>query len=115
MSAPNQERPCRICGCSQVRPCVTSDGGTCAWSIWVEGLCDFCEATVSAIAPWLALQAENGRGEQAVFATQQLIAEALKIAHGIVDADDEATPRIVLADEAWANAYLRARAAGGAS
>jgi hypothetical protein len=101
-------RRCRICGCTDKEPCV-ADGGLCSWSPRDEGLCDFCDVAVLDLAPWLALQAHNHRTGASARA---LLAEAVAMAHALIDADEEAAPRVVVVDEAEASAFLRAKGAG---
>ena len=51
-------RRCRVCGCTELEPCIVeATGETCAWI--EEDLCDFCETAESDAEPLVELFSEG--------------------------------------------------------
>lgn len=106
---PEKVKSCRVCGCTELRACVTSDGSTCSWSMEADDICDFCMVTCAGVEVWIRLQAENGRNVKPLM--ERLLRMSAEIAVTTDDPPEE--PKVELVGEAEANAYLRARGAAG--
>jgi hypothetical protein len=103
------EKSCLICGCTQSRACVTSDGGTCGWSIEMDNVCDFCMVAAADLAMWIRLQAENRRNIKPLI--DNLLRGSAQLA--ITPEVEQEEPKVEIIGEAEANEYLRARGAAG--
>jgi hypothetical protein len=104
------ELRCRICKCSPSRPCVTSDGGTCAWSAEDETLCNFCEVTAAHLAQWILVQ-DYSRRPLTPDLTARLLEVAGNYAATVHRVEDE--PRVIPCTEGDADVFLRAHCATG--
>jgi hypothetical protein len=83
------ELTCSICGCTDLKPCVDEENDVCGWAVGAPGeppICTFCADLRN------AMQAAMRRGFES-------------------PSDDE--PHVEIYSEGEANAYLRARGAGG--
>lgn len=116
---------CRICSCSEDHACVVDDMA-CSWL--APELCDFCAVIVGEsllqdtfpdqylhLASWL-LSIFNRLYDKEryllIFADLLEYGEALRRL-GDLAASQIEPPRVVLVTDAEANAFLRARGAGG--